>query len=638
MKNMSLKNRFLIPTLFLLFCGMGGISVVSYLKARNALEGQAKNMLDQLAQSTVRLVDVWVHDQTMSVVGLSEQKGVRDALRETTVAVADREELNRQLGAMKSRLGYFEDIAIANSSGDILASSTPQVIGKINVRDREYFKIAMSGKVYVSKVLVSRGSGNPVFFLSTPIRTDGGIEGIVLGIVNLSRFSERFVAPIRVADTGYAYILDRDGKFIAHPDSSTILETEITDFAFGKEIMSKGEGFVEYPWNEEEKLAAFRTSSNNGWIVVVAAEKNELLVQAYELRRWNIAIALAFLVVALVMALLTARSIVHPINRLTETLDFATEQLASSSGQVASTGAQLAQSASEQAAALEESSASLEELSSMTGRNEENAEQARKLMEEAEGVMTKVNEQMARMVQAIETITRSTEETEKIIKSIDEIAFQTNLLALNAAVEAARAGEAGAGFAVVADEVRNLAMRAAEAAKNTANLIENTIQSVREGNALTQAADATYKEHMKISAQVGTLIQEIASASGQQACGIGQIRDAVLEMDQTIQNIAASAEESAGEAESMDGRVRDLNQVVVQLSGLAFGSKSRKTAEWEVVETDNLSLSNRQLNKIGDKTEQNRPRRIVKGNGSKPRNEKTPDELIPFDDDTFMDF
>lgn len=638
MKNLSLKNRFLIPTLILLFFGMGGISVVSYQKAKNALEERTRNMLDQLAQSTGRLIDLWVRDQTMSVIGLTEQKGVRMALRGSPEAASDRQELNQQLAKMKSRLGYFEDINLVDSSGEILASSTPQIIGKVNSSDREYFKVAMSGKVYVSKVLVSRVSGKPVFFLSAPVQMDGGVGGIILGVVDISRFSEQFISPIRVAETGYAFILDRDGEFIAHPDISTILETDVTDFAFGKEIMSKGNGFVEYPWNGEEKLVAFRTSSSHGWIVVVGAEKDELLVKAYELRRWNVVIAIAFLGFAFVMALLAARSIVHPINGLTKTLGFASEQLASSSGQVASGGAQLAENASEQAAALEESSASLEELGSMTGRNAENAEQARQMMEEAEGIMAKVNEQMARMVQAIATITRSSEETEKIIKSIDEIAFQTNLLALNAAVEAARAGEAGAGFAVVAEEVRNLALRAAEAAKNTANLIENTIQSVREGNSLTRAAEATYEEHRTISAQVANLIQEIASASGQQARGIGQIRDAVAEMDQTIQNVAASAEESAGEAESMDGRVRELNQVVVQLNRLALGSKSRKTGKRKLAETDDSPPSPNRPEKIVDATGQYRPRGNSHGNGSKTRTERTSKEVIPFEDDTFMDF
>ena len=186
------------------------------------------------------------------------------------------------------------------------------------------------------------------------------------------------------------------------------------------------------------------------------------------------------LLLGICMAYLIVRSITKPIRLVVDGLAEGAEQVASAAGQVSGSSQQLAEGASEQAASIEETSSSLEEMSSMTRQNAEHASQANKLMAETSDVVVKANQSMDRLTVAMVEITTASEETSKIIKTIDEIAFQTNLLALNAAVEAARAGEAGAGFAVVADEVRNLAMRAAEAAKNTANLIEGTVKKIKD--------------------------------------------------------------------------------------------------------------------------------------------------------------
>ncbi len=239
--------------------------------------------------------------------------------------------------------------------------------------------------------------------------------------------------------------------------------------------------------------------------------------------------------------------------------------------QVHSSSQQLADGASSQASSLEETSSSLEELSSMTKQNADNAAQARAMMQEASQIVNKVNKHMDDMAKAIAEITKSSEETGKIIKTIDEIAFQTNLLALNAAVEAARAGEAGAGFAVVADEVRNLAMRSAEAAKNTSQLIENTMKAVKNGNELTSSTQAAFKDNMESSAKISQLVDEIATASQEQAHGIAQINRAVADMDKITQQAALTAETSAKASNSMNAEVLRLKghvDLLVKLVGI----------------------------------------------------------------------
>jgi methyl-accepting chemotaxis protein len=297
---------------------------------------------------------------------------------------------------------------------------------------------------------------------------------------------------------------------------------------------------------------------------------------------FSLLITIIGVMVALGGGILLTRSITVPISRVTNGLSEGADQVASASSQVSSSSQSLAEGASEQAAALEETSSSLEEMSSMTKQNADSSYQAKTMMTEVKQVVDDVNHHMGQMAEAVAEITKSSEETGKIIKTIDEIAFQTNLLALNAAVEAARAGEAGAGFAVVADEVRNLAMRAAEAAKNTSNLIENTIKSVKNGNELTVSTQEAFKKNVEIATKVTKLIEEIAAASKEQAQGIEQISKAVAEMDKVVQQNAANAEESASASEEMTAQAEQMKafvgELVMVVGGSSNGQETKKKA------------------------------------------------------------
>jgi hypothetical protein len=183
---------------------------------------------------------------------------------------------------------------------------------------------------------------------------------------------------------------------------------------------------------------------------------------------------------------------------------------------------------------------------------------------------------MAQMTEAIAEITKSSTETSRIIKTIDSIAFQTNLLALNAAVEAARAGEAGAGFAVVANEVRSLAMKAAEAAKNTSILIDNTTKAVKKGNELTLRTQEAFKRNIEFANKLGTLIDEIAEAGAQQAEGIDQVNRSVADMDKVTQQSATRADGLAVSAQNINKQAEEIREYTDQMVEL-FGSKSKGT-------------------------------------------------------------
>jgi methyl-accepting chemotaxis protein len=241
------------------------------------------------------------------------------------------------------------------------------------------------------------------------------------------------------------------------------------------------------------------------------------------------------------------------------------QQITSASSQVASSSQGLAQGASEQAASLEETSASSEEITSMTRKNAENSQTAAEVMGEVDRHIGEGNRTVEEMVVSMREITSSSDKISKIIKVIDEIAFQTNILALNAAVEAARAGEAGMGFAVVADEVRNLAQRSAQAAKDTAALIEESITKSNQGSTKLQQVTEVIHSITGSAAKVKMLVDEVNLGSQEQARGIEQISKAIAQMDQVTQATAANAEESASASEEMSAQAEALGHVVTQL-------------------------------------------------------------------------
>jgi methyl-accepting chemotaxis protein len=370
------------------------------------------------------------------------------------------------------------------------------------------------------------------------------------------------------------------------------------------------------------------------------AEQQTLLAKDSAAVQTWIALVLGavIMVVGGLLAFFLGRGISAILKKVCVSLNEGAEKVVAASSQIASASQSLAEGAAEQASSLEETSSSLEEMASMTKQNADNANQAKALTKETREIVEKIDRQMNEMAGSITEITKTSEETGKIIKTIDEIAFQTNLLALNAAVEAARAGEAGAGFAVVADEVRNLAMLAAEAARNTNSLIENTIKSVKQGNELTLATREAFRENVSNTAKVAQLIDEIAAASDEQAQGIHQLNKAVSEMDKVTQQTAASAEESAsaseemaGQAEQMRGYVRDLSVVIG-----GTGSVNRASASGNDKKSQRPSGLGRQalslpgVTTIAEKASTRRRKNPVKT--------ASPEQVIPLEAGEFKDF
>jgi len=566
----SLQNRVLLPTIVLIILVMGVSAGVNYYLSTKALVENASVNLSLITKSRADIVDMWVANAKEIALTSANRdvfKNVLKANSEKTesAATAALKELNK----ITTAFAYFH---IADAQGTVIASSLDDSVGKVKVPDREYFITAMKGEINVSSIYLSRTTGKPSFSIAAPIKDGEKVIGVLICVPDLTKFSEKFVDPVKVFTTGYVAMYDATGMIFAHKDKALIMKLNLNDQDFGREMIKQKEGELHYTFQNTKRTAYLVPCQSVKWTVLASAPTDEVLAASNQMTTISLILFAVGLAAIGILLVFVVRSVVGPITRISGGLDSGADQVAAASSEVATTSQTLADGASQQASAIEETSSSLEEMSSMTKRNADNAGEARSLMVETRAIVAKVNDHMNNMATAIQEVTKTSEETGKIVKTIDEIAFQTNLLALNAAVEAARAGEAGAGFAVVAEEVRNLAMRAAEAAKNTTSLIDNTIKVVHKSNDLTMQTQEIFKENVEIAGKVGNLVDEIAAASQEQSQGIDQINKAVSEMDKVVQETAASAEESAAAAEELSSQAETMKGMVLEMTRLVTGT------------------------------------------------------------------
>lgn len=408
------------------------------------------------------------------------------------------------------------------------------------------------------------------------------------------RRSLELVKTLRYEGTEYFWINDMDRRMVMHPLKPELNGKDLSDFkdpngkkifrAFTEKVSREGAGFVDYYWPKPghtapvAKISYVKGLLEWGWVIGSGIYIDDVEKELSQLLSWVLyfiwGLVIIIAVVGLFLSYRLSRSISRPIDRMIEELTMSAMHVAAASSQVSAASQSFADGASQHAAGLEETSSTMEELSCMTKQNAGHACQADSLMRDTDQFMAVASEAMKELTESMGEISQASEATARIVKSIDEIAFQTNLLALNAAVEAARAGETGAGFAVVAGEVRNLAMRAADAAKNTAALIEDTVKKIHHGSEIVVKTNDAFGRVADGAEKVSKLLEKIAEATQEQTQGIEQINKAVASMDKVVEHSAANAQESASASAEMEAQAKQMKWFVEELTTLVGGGDS----------------------------------------------------------------
>ncbi len=568
---------------------MGVIGLFSVHRASRALtdvsEGQAYAVAEAFAGMTQLVMEAEIQFAREISAGNATQAAARTIFREGAAAAGPEiDALNRKLRKAMETVGrYYEAFLVADASGRIYADSAQGQYVGLSIEDRKYFRAAKETLApHVGTIVRSQVTQNPVAPVCAPLLSDAGeLMSMVVAVLRVEYLVEKIVS-VEIGETGYPFLLNADGVAIAHPDPSLILEADV-DHLEGMEVIarriSRGESGVErYRFQGVAKVAGFVRIPLTGWTMVATQNISEFLTPSHRLRNTILLVGAGFLLLTLIVMLVLSRRIVSPIRRSAEQVGGISREVAAAASQVSSSSQVMARSAGEQAASIQETTVSVEEIAALIRGDVENAREVEAFRHEAFKALQSAESLMGRTIEAMASIRSKGESVGSIVKNIDDIAFQTNLLALNAAIEAARAGDSGAGFAVVAGEVRNLAMKAAEAARNSGEVLEAMATEIEQGGRLIDETQKAFEATRSRNLEVAKRIDGILGSARDQAGKVESITAAVHRMDRTTQSSAANAQETAAAAEQMHAQSEGMNGVVADLMAVigAGGPKRRK--------------------------------------------------------------
>ncbi|MBU1194469.1 MAG: methyl-accepting chemotaxis protein [Proteobacteria bacterium] len=631
---LKLRNKFLIPTIVLILLGMGIASSISYISTKNTLTDTMVKDLEKTAALTALMLDGWLKDRSLDIENWAQQKIYIESVQDSFMGKAAAKGANTQLAELKTGYGYYQNIFLANESGDITAAAEPDIIGNENIKDSLYFKTIMDGAKSTSHLEKNPATGVPELILASRLTAEGKSPGVIVSIIEISKIDELFIDRIKVGKTGYAYLYKNEGLIIAHPVREMELTYDLStspDFAKYNPLT---EGHYPYEYKGAKKWAAFKQLPSTPWRIAVTMDNSEVLAPAKKLGKINLLVTLISVIIAAFIIYLICLSVSNPINSVVEGLKDAAQgegdltkrlevvsqdevgdlakwfnvfiakmqdiikevsenagQLQQSSSDLYTISTELSKgtgettdralsvaSASEEmstnmgrvATTMEEASSNVNMVASATEEMSVTISEIARNAEKARSVTNNAVQNSKQASNQVDELGKAAQEIGKVVEAITGISEQVNLLALNATIEAARAGEAGKGFAVVANEIKALAQQTAKATGEIKRQVSSIQSSTHE--TVEQIGNIT-----NVVNEVDLIVSQIATAVEEQSATTQEIAGNVAQASQGIANVNDNVGESHAVAMDIAKEISEVTQAAENMT--SSSAKVKENAE-----------------------------------------------------------
>jgi len=510
----SLRNKFLLPTIVLIIIGMSISTIVSYSYSKKAIEDMAASQMDQLADSAASQISSWIKLLKLNIGSWSQEMSFKTAVLDTYLGESSREMASERLTMIKKNYEMFDVLNLFNTSGKAIASSDAALIGKLDNSDRIFFQEALKGRVVVSDVIKSKVTGMPVFTISMPVtQRDEKIGGVITASIPISYFSKIFISPIRIGKTGYAYMYNAEGFVIAHPNKENILKLNVKDSGFGREMTEKDHGFIFYTRQGRNESAVFKKIEGTDWSMAILAYPAELLAPARKIGYLISTLSLCIVILMGVMIFLIVRSVTRPIH---DVVCFA---------QIMSEGDLCA------AVAVR----SKDELGDMAVNLNNAAESLRNIMK------------------------KLSEMTSGLAESSDDLAEISARMKLSAKETDLRSETAAAASGQILIRVENLAAAAERSSKSVADIA-----------AMSEEMSSTFGSMVAFTRKTSGNVNGMARSSSEISAEIHRVASATEEMSASLNEVAKHTSRADRVSRNASDRAREINS---KMTALVLASK-----------------------------------------------------------------